>query len=244
MTKLTYEYVSGEPYSNFDLAWAYDHLEKTKIEAAGLSDQEKNEIYTGWSPWLMVANRMPEFEWKDEYKISVEESKSLLQDFGFDNQIAFDLISKYTKWVSMTGLSYLGKGIPGREFDIGPGVVDPHVHLPYCDKNGKYLFPRNTTVVIIPMKIVEPVTETVHFAWQDIPYEEHDVRTLGHFTGRHKTYHQINVAETYNDLTNEHVLKLPTVGQYLVCSFESSRYLHWTSNVSNNEFICVVNDCI
>ena len=240
MTPIPYSYISGEPYSDFNHDWIYQlaeqYLESIKLES---SPNSWNWVRNNFCPIDIVLRNLTDELTGEEVKYSIDHSeKVLIEQRGFNNPIAFDAIRKHTSSVARTLLIYSGKGKHGKPINLGPGQVQAHTHTPMRNPDGSYKGPRMTATVVIPINIVEPVTETVCFAWQNIPYEKMDM--MKDVMGWENT---LRLSEEYNDRSNVQRIKFPEKGEYLTFYFDSSHYLHWSELETNNEFLCLVQDC-
>lgn len=240
MTPINYSYISGAPYNEFDHAWIYEQAEQL-LSSVNLETSPKSWhwIRNNFCPIDIVVH--PELDPKtgEELKYSIEHiEKVLAEKRGFNNQTAFNAIREYTTTISRTLMIYAGKGKPGQPINLGPGQVQAHTHKPERYQSGKYKAPRMTATVVIPINIVEPVTETMCFAWQNIPYETMDI--VKDVAGWENS---LRISEEYNDRTHVQRIAFPKMGEYLTFYFDSSQYLHWSELETNNEFLCLVHDC-
>lgn len=106
-----------------------------------------------------------------------------------------------------------------------------HFHGP--TKVSNYENCANLTVVV-PVKIVEPVTEILCINHHDNPpWGEFDKTNI---TGED----QLTIAEMVSVDGEVTRIKLPEAGEYLVFDFDGSRDYHWVENISNNHFIFFV----
>lgn len=238
MTPVDFKYVSGSPYQDYDYSW----IQENANELASIEQEKSPNTYrwlrNNWTPINIMLRYQIDEETGEEISKPVEYSEQILRDSGFDNELAFELIRKHTSQVSRTLLIYAGPGPKKDEIAFSPGRVQPHFHTPKRDKNGQYTGPRMTATVIIPIKIVEPVTETLCFSWKDVPYESMDLAkdVVG-------WENSLKLAEDYFGSENTQKIRFPNEGEYLTFYFDSSHYLHWSELDTKNEFICLVQDC-
>ena len=239
MTPVNFSYVNGEPYANYDYSWICEQAQQFASIEEETSPNTYKWLRSNWTPInIILRNRIDEVT-GEELTSPLAYSEQLLRESGFDNQLAFDLIKNNTENVSRTLLIYAGPEPEGREpLEFKPGKVQPHFHTPKRNADGKYIGPRMTATVIIPIKIVEPVTETLCFSWQDVPYESMDLNS--EVVGWEKS---LSLVDQYNDLSTTQRIRFPNEGEYLTFYFDSSHYLHWSELDTKNEFICLVQDC-
>jgi hypothetical protein len=239
MNPIKFSYVSGEPYANYDYSWIRGQAQ----EFVSLEQEKAPNTYkwlrTNWTPIDIILRNSIDETTGEEIASPLSYSEQLLVDRKFDNELAFELIRNYTESVSRTLLIYAGPGTQDYDsLDFTPGRVQPHFHTPKRNLSGEYLGPKMTATVIIPIKIVEPVTETLCFSWQDIPYESMDLNN--DVVGWEKS---LALAEQCKELSNTQRIRFPNEGEYLTFYFDSSHYLHWSELNTQNEFICLVQDC-
>jgi len=240
MNNLTFKYVPGPVHKPFDHAWIYEQAERvlSTIDPE-FSPKAWNWVRNNFCPIDVVIPHTKDPETGLERKYDIEYVEEFLKEHrDFENSIAFDEIRKYTSIISRTLLIYAGKGKPGVPINLGPGQVQAHTHKPEQNVDGSFRKTRMTATVVMPLSIVEPVTETLCFAWQDIPYE---TMNIPKDTGGWEN--SLRIAETYNDRSNVHRIRFPNEGEYLTFYFDSSHYLHWSELETNNEFLCLVHDC-
>lgn len=238
MSPIDYRYINGQPCENFDYSWIYNQAEKLKNIDPTITPKSWQWYNNNWTPINILLRYKTDPNTNEEVKYTIDYSEQVLKDTGFDNPIAFDAIRQYTNTATRTLLIYAGKGKETDPINLGPGQVQAHLHTPERNSDGSYKGPRMTATVIIPIKIVEPVTETLCFAWQNIPYE-----TMNINEDALNWESSLSLLDTYNDLSNVQRIKFPEMGQYLTFYFDSSHYLHWSELDTNNEFICLVQDC-
>lgn len=240
MLKIDFNYISGTPHSSFDHEWIYDQANQllSKIDP-NHSPKSWDWVRNNFCPIDIVIPHENDPVTGLEMKYSIDYVEALLQEKrGFVNETAFNAIRNYTDVVSRTLLIYAGKGKEGKPINLGPGQVQAHTHKPERNLDGSYKGPRMTATVVIPIRIVEPVTETLCFAWQDIPYETMDlVKDVAGWEN------SLKIAEEYNDRSNVQRIRFPNEGEYLTFYFDSSHYLHWSELETQNEFLCLVHDC-
>jgi hypothetical protein len=238
MTPIVFNYVPGEPYANYDYDWVNEKADELSSITQETSPNTFKWLRNNWTPINIMLRYQIDEHTGDEIAKPIEYSEQILIDSGFNNDLAFDLIRKHTNQVSRTLLIYAGPGPEKDTIAFSPGKVQPHFHTPKRDKDGKYTGPRMTTTVIIPIKIVEPVTETLCFSWKDVPYESMDL--MKDVVGWENS---LNLVEEYHNNTNVQRIRFPNEGEYLTFHFNSSHYLHWSELNTQNEFICLVQDC-
>lgn len=241
MTKtIAYSYVNGQPLSGFDHEWIYSQAEQM-LSSISLERNPKSWqwVRNNFCPIDIVVRGKIDPATNEEVKHTLEHiEQELLEKRGFSNPVAFDAIRKNTSSAARVMLIYAGKGKPGRPINLGPGQVQAHTHKPERNADGTYKGPRMTATVVMPIRIVEPVTETLCFAWQNIPYESMDL--IKDVAGWENS---LKIVEEYNDRTNGERIKFPDEGEYLTFYFDSSHYLHWSELETQNEFLCLVYDC-
>lgn len=238
--EIKYEYLMGDPYPQFDYNWVYDQA-RYFSNSFNPNDNPKSYEWSknNWCPINIVIPNRLDFDTGEEVQYSIDHAANKAFELcNFSNSSAFDQVRRFTSVGTRTLLIYVGKGKSTEPFGMGPGQVQAHVHTPKRNADGKYLGPRMTTTVVIPIKIVEPVTETLCFAWQDIPYDQMNINEEAL-----KWESSLSLLDSYNDRSNMQRIKFPEMGQHLVFTFNSSNYLHWSELDTNNEFICLVQDC-
>lgn len=234
---IPFYYIDGEPQLDYDYDWMYQQARDFL-----LIDPIENPKTAKWlqESWMPV-NAVIKQEWNPvngEYtQYSIDYSQQMFAErVNFKNDLAFSATKTYLQEANRSLLVYVGKGKKNIVWP-GDGKVHKHFHTPRCDHNGKYLGPRMTATVIIPINIIDPVTEVVCFAEQDIQYDDINIREL--MLGWEQA---LELAEIYNDTSNVTKIKFPELGKYLVFYFDSSKYLHWTEADTRNEFVCLVHD--
>lgn len=239
MLPIDYHYISGNPLQDFNYDWIYDQKETLADVDPIQNPKTWNWFQHNWTPIDILLRHSIDPNTNEEIKYPIDYSERILREQrGFNNPVAFNAIRKYTTEVSRTLLIYTGKGKSENPINLGPGQVQAHLHTPQRTKDGLYKGPRMTATVIIPINIVEPVTETLCFSWKDVPYESMDL--MKEVVGWENS---LNLAEEYYDDTNVQRLRFPNEGEYLTLYFDSSHYLHWSELDTNNEFLCLVQDC-
>ncbi len=107
-----------------------------------------------------------------------------------------------------------------------------HVHPPYGDNKYDLTF---TTLMAI--EITEPINEILHLQWTD--YKVKNLQTY------QKDYSlALEQVMTAVDKAHGYVTEIPFPDKHTLTHvlFNSTNYVHWTSNLSNNKFLAVVFD--
>jgi hypothetical protein len=195
-----------------------------------------NPNYRSDPPILGMLN--PKVEDNKEVATSTEEIIALYQStFDLDATIAFDEVKKLTTEADRAFIVYVTKENDAY-IDTSRGHIHKHFHHPRyaLDEERRYIAnERRTVSVIIPIKIVDPVTEMLR--WTDFEFD---------FTTSKHERNQIKwIADNLKiDETNIQEVKMPDSGQYLILDFASSHNMHWIENApgSNNEYLCLILD--
>lgn len=182
---------------------------------------EPNEAY---SPLAVIAG------W---YWPAINGNKVSLKDVRSDITSTFNLDAAINIILNECGIEYVGEAagvvFTGNGTVLGPmHKMIPHVHAPVKEYN--YEKCPNLTVVV-PIKIVEPVTEEFCIKHYDyVPWDQYDYEKITHDEW-------LAVTETLDTTGEVTRIKLPEQGQYLVVEFEGSRDYHWIDNISNNHYL-------
>ena len=239
MLPVDYHYINGHPLQDFNYDWIYNQIEMLVDVDPIKNPKTWDWLHHNWTPIDILLRYSLDPNTNEELKYPIDYSERILREKrGFNNDVAFNAIRKYTTEVSRTLLIYAGKGKPEQPINLGPGQVQAHLHTPQRTTDGLYKGPRMTATVVIPIRIVEPVTETLCFAWQNVPYEKMNINSTAL-----NWESSLTLLDSYNDRSNVQRIKFPEMGQYLTLYFDSSQHLHWSELDTNNEFICLVQDC-
>ena len=159
--------------------------------------------------------------------------KVSLKDVRNDITAKFELDHAIDIVLNDWGIEYIGEAVgvvfTGNGTVLGPMTrMIPHVHAPVKEYN--YEKCPNLTV-IVPVKIVEPVTEEFCVKHYDyVPWDQFEYDKITHDDW-------FKVREGLDTEGEVERIKLPDAGEYLVVEFEGSRDLHWVDNISNNHYL-------
>jgi hypothetical protein len=159
-------------------------------------------------------------------EMSVEEIQSKLrEDTGLIAPKAFDFIRKsFPNGACRFAITYIDKHSSHR--------AHKHLHPRIMDKDGKNIRECRACVVVIPLNHSSPATEKVFLNHQDPNgHTEELIMDLCRWTA--------SPYETVRGQVTE--LLMPSMGQYLILDFMSSRCLHWVENYgTENEYLCLI----
>ena len=155
---------------------------------------------------------------------------------GFELPNAFSELEKLSPKIIKSFIGY--SATSSNKFKKSYGYILKHIHPPRMNSDRIFLEPgiRKTRTIVIPIKIVNDISETVLV--QPVEYD---------YVG--KTCDMQNfVSEDWLDSLPKagELIKIPmpSLGQYLVLDFVSSHAVHWVENdsESQNEFIYLVTE--
>lgn len=159
-------------------------------------------------------------------EMSIDEIQSKLrEDTGLIAPKAFDCIRKsFPNGACRFAITYIDKHSSHR--------AHKHLHPRIMDKDGKNIRECRACVVVIPLNHPSPATERVFFNHQEPNgHIEELLMDLCRWT-----------ASPYETVRGQVIdVLMPTVGQYLILDFMSSRCLHWVENYgTENEYLCLI----
>ncbi len=159
-------------------------------------------------------------------EMSIEEAQhKLYEEAKLVAPKAFDIIKQvHTNGVNRMLLTYVG--------EISEYKAYGHFHPHILNQDGTKNRECKTCVVMVPLNHTMPVTERVFFNHQDIVNnEEEEIIEACRKTASPYDKPRGNVVD----------LLMPSMGQYLVVEFLSSRCLHWLENYgTTNEYLCII----
>ena len=170
------------------------------------------------------------------YWPATQGGKVSLKDVRSDITAKFDLDSAIDIILNEWNIEYIGEAVgvvfTGNGTVLGPmSRMIPHVHAPVKEYN--YEKCPNLTVVV-PVKIVEPVTEEFCLKRYDyVPWDQFEYDKITHDDWLTVT----KDLTTDGDVTR---VKLPDAGEYLVIEFEGAYDFHWIDNISNNHYLYLI----
>lgn len=158
--------------------------------------------------------------------VPIEEIEDRCKAAGIYAPKAFQEIKKHLPNVSRFIAVYVG--------DWSGYQVIPHFHAPILKGDGSYKRDCRTVTIVIPVNHTVPVEET--FVTQYIEYSKEKEKEL-----------QLDIIKQYylyyeDDSFPKLEVRMPSLGQYLVLDFNSSKHLHKLENIKNNknEYLCLV----
>ena len=162
---------------------------------------------------------------KIEIPYDIEEIEELYKEiYGLDLPIVYDTIRSLTSWATRSFLVY----------DTCKAPIRKHVHPPVSDIHGKYVRSRRTITFGVPIKIVEPVKDTLSFYNASIDYDAYCNPNYGE-VGYLWHDQVISQATEPSD-----VIRFPNEDEYLVLDFDSTSTVHWGNHVTDNEYLFVI----
>lgn len=159
-------------------------------------------------------------------EMSIEEvQQKLLADAGLIAPKAFEFIKEsFPNGVSRFGVTYVNKH--------SSYTAHKHLHPRIMAKDLKMIRECKTCLVVIPIQHTAPATEKLFLNHQEP--NDHQVELIMDLCRW--------TASPYETVRG-HVLDvaMPSMGQYLVVNFISSRCLHWVENYgTENNYLCLV----
>ena len=193
------------------------------------NNRNDGEYYKDFSPVCLISSLFHSSEKSD--RVTLESIRGAITAH-YDLSHAIEILKN--KWK----VRYVGQGagvvFTGNGTALGPMKnMMPHVHPPVKT----YRYKKCPTItVVVPVKIVEPVTEYFCFNHQEnVPWDQFDLSTV-------TSVEWFKIAKDYNLSDDVTRIKLPDAGEYLVVEFDSSRDFHWIENISNNHYMFFVID--
>jgi hypothetical protein len=159
-------------------------------------------------------------------EMSIEEiQQTLLADAGLVAPKAFEFIKKtFPNGASRFALTYIAEHSSHK--------AHKHLHPRIMSKDLKNVREARTCVVVIPLEHKSPVSERVFFNHQDP--NDHQVELIMDLCRWTASPYETTIGHILD-------IMMPSMGQYLVIDFISSRCLHWVENYgTENNYMCLI----
>lgn len=210
----------------------YDHVDKTEVigniltQSTNVKSRLADLLATGIlpapdKPLIVLQKDSDTYQTLESIWCDASPDLRQLMKPGFD--IATKHINGCCQFIAMI-LGHTGR-------TEKPSILFPHIH-PRLIKDIDCL----AFTTVIPLKIVEPITEQVMFKWTDVIYPAYtDYSIKGEF--------EKDCRESLDRAVGpEQVLIFPAENEILAFDFNASRYPHLVSGLSENLYLVLLFD--
>ena len=234
---VSYYYIPADPNFTFKQEWLESCIERSRqfsYELTNSLSKDPTQPFSIVGEWydleqqeqFTASELITHFDHDENDQLitySATEIASMCEDVtGIKSDVVFNEIEKHLPKVGRLLIAYMLNGSAH------------HFHSQIRNDGGAGYRDSKTVTIVIPTKRVEDTVDLLNFEYQEFTDQESANINLPILQMLYSPY---DIVQNTDNIVS---VELPTMDQYLVVQFNSTKCLHWVNSGTRNQYLCIV----